>query len=619
VSVAPSLGPWGALALAAIAVAACVRLAAWWRIAPAEERAAPWRLAVLLVAQPLLAALLYLTLFPPPMAGAGAGTLSIATRDAPRRLAAAGERLIVLPEAPSGLGGEAAPDLATALRRHPEVARLRVLGQGLEPRDRPAAQGRALVFEPAAAPAGVAELYLPAPVAPGAGFTVAGRVEGQSGGTVDLLDPAGQVADSQPLPASGEFTLTGAAREPGAALFAVRLRNQGHTVETVDAPVWTAAAPAPKVLLLAGAPGPEIKALRRWAADSGIALQTAVTLGGGLELGDPRPPLNAATLDRLDLVVVDERSWAGLSPGDRAALAAAVREGLGLLLRVTGPLPAGVRDEWRTLGLPLEGGEAAIAARLAPSGPSPAASPDEIPLPDLTRRRVDIPAEGSTPLLRDATRAVLARWRAEGLGRLGVWSVTDSAGLVTAGFGQRYGDLWGTMVAALARPAPAAIAVSFDSDPREGRRLVLCGLKGEAQVREPSGAWTRLVDPATGVASCAGYWPAGPGWRILRLTVPGESTPQEQGFYVRPAAQAPGLIDQDDRTATRALAAAPAAPGAAGGPVSKAPGSPWPWFLAWLLAATALWRFERATPGRAATQAASDPAARRARERPLDV
>lgn len=602
----PSLGPWIALGLAAIAVAACVRLVLWWRREARAERAAPWRLALLLTGQPLLAVLLYFSLFPPPITGPRLATLTIATRGAPPRLALAGERLIVLPEAPAGLGGEAAPDLATALRRHPGVARLRVRGQGLEPRDRPAAQGHAVLFDPAPAPPGVAELYPPAPVAPGAAFIVPGRVEGVSGGTVDLLDPAGQVVDSAPLPASGAFTLTGVAREPGAALFAVRLRYGGRMVEQVDLPVWTAAASAPNVLLLAGSPGPEIKALRRWAVDSGIVLQAAVSLGDGLELGDPRPPLSAATLNHLDLVVVDERSWAGLSPSDRAALAAAVRGGLGLLLRVTGPLPAGVRDSWRGLGLPLADGEASIAVRLTASAPPTAAKSDTIPMPDLTRRRVDIPAADSTPLLRDATGAVLARWRAEGLGRVGVWSVTDSAGLVTAGFGQRYGDLWGTMVTALARPAPAATAVSFDSDPREGRRLNLCGLRGEARVREASGAWTRLlVDPATGAAACAGYWPASPGWRVLRVTIPGEVSPQEQGFYVRPASQAPGLVAQDNRTATLALAAAPIMRSGVAGAAATAPGSPWPWFLAWLLAAAALWRFERATQGRSGTNAAA--------------
>jgi hypothetical protein len=588
-----------ALALAAIALAACIRLTLWWRRAPTTERAAPWRLALLLAAQPVLAVLLYVSLFPPQMAGVGAGTLTVATRDTPRRLALASDRLIVLPEAPADLGGEAAPDLATALRRHPDVSRLHVLGQGLEPRDRDAVQGRAVVFDPAPAPSGVAELYTPAAVAPGAGFAVAGRVNGASGGAVDLLDPAGQVVESKPVPASGEFALTGVARAPGAALFAVRLRDKAHTVETVDAPVWIAATPAPKVLLLAGAPGSEVKAFRRWATDSGLALQSVLAVGDGLELGDPRPPLNASTLSRLDLVVVDERSWAALSVSDRAALAAAVREGLGLLLRVTGPVPAAVRESWRALGLPLADGEATITIRLTPLSPPTASKPDEIPVPDLTGRRVDISAPDSTPLLRDASGAVLARWRAEGLGRLGVWSVTDSAGLVTAGFGQRYGDLWGTLVAALARPAPAAMAVTIESAPREGRRVSLCGLKGEAQVQQPSGAWTRLlVDPLAGPAACAGYWPASPGWRILRLTMPGDATPHEQGFYVRPAAQALALEAQDDRDATRVLAARPAAQGAVVGATSEATHSPWPWLLAWLLAAAPLWRFERATLGR---------------------
>ena len=84
----------------------------------------------------------------------------------------------------------------------------------------------------------------------------------QPGGSVELLDPAGRPVDARALPPSGAFELEGAAREPGPALFTVRVRDRAHgEVETVDLPVWTAPSPAPKVLLLAGAPGPEVKAL----------------------------------------------------------------------------------------------------------------------------------------------------------------------------------------------------------------------------------------------------------------------------------------------------------------------------------------------------------------------
>ena len=127
--------------------------------------------------------------------------------------------------------------------------------------------------------------------------------------------------------------LAAAARDPGPAIFAVRVRDRNHAVtETADVPVWVAADPAPRVLLLAGAPGAEVKQLRRWALDAGVDLQASVGAGAGLELGETRPHLDPAALGKLDLVIVDERSWLTLGAGERAALIAATREGMGLLL-----------------------------------------------------------------------------------------------------------------------------------------------------------------------------------------------------------------------------------------------------------------------------------------------
>ena len=123
-----------AVGFAVTAATAAVRLGLLWSRAPEGERAAPWRLATLLAAQPLLAVLLHLGLFSPPAEGtAGAGGLAVAVRGAPALVPTApGERLVVLPGAPAGLGGERAPDLATALRRHPDAGRLRVVELGAE-------------------------------------------------------------------------------------------------------------------------------------------------------------------------------------------------------------------------------------------------------------------------------------------------------------------------------------------------------------------------------------------------------------------------------------------------------------------------------------------------------
>ncbi len=125
-----------ALALIALAVvAAVIRLLLWHRAAPAEARPPSWRFAVLLALQPVVGILLWLVLFPPSVAGR-AGTLIVATAGVPTTInQAAGDVLVALPEAGAVPGATRVPDLATALRRHPGVARVRVEGQGLPPRD----------------------------------------------------------------------------------------------------------------------------------------------------------------------------------------------------------------------------------------------------------------------------------------------------------------------------------------------------------------------------------------------------------------------------------------------------------------------------------------------------
>lgn len=600
-----SASTWAAMGLGLITLMGWARLAGWARRTPRGPRRFGWRLVILLAAQPLLAALLYLTLFPPPGAGAPSGTLVAATRGAPRLAAIDGTPRIDLPETPPGAGGEPAPDLATALRRHPGATRLRVLGQGLEPRDRDAAAGLAIDFTPPPL-AGLTQLQPPGRVAAGGAFKIGGRVEKAGGGAVELLDPAGRVADTQPLSAAGDFVLAAAARDPGPALFAVRVRDRNHAVtETADVPVWVAADPAPRVLLLAGAPGAEVKQLRRWALDAGVDLQASVGAGAGLELGEMRPHLDPAALGKLDLAIVDERSWLTLGAGERAALIAATREGMGLLLRITGPVPAAVREPWSALGLPLGSGDEAAVVSLAPdAAPSPRPDPAVIAadaLPPLTRRVVDVPNPGAAPLLQDAASAPLGRWRSVGRGRAGVWAVTDSSGLVTAGFGARYGELWSRLLATLARtaptPGPTAVMTSTDATPRAGQRVSLCDVADDAEVLGPRQAATRLyVDPAAGPERCAGYWPVEAGWRLVRGASAKDAERQDRPFYLYPSDALPGVRARELRDATLALAGAGHA--ARGGRAQRGSGAPaWPWPLALLAAAGAVWLFERARRG----------------------
>lgn len=584
------------LILAAILILAVAlswaRLLLWQYRAPPGARSSLLRMIGLLALQPVCAALLYLTLLPPERAS-GAETLIVATRNAPQpAVITPGQRLIALPEAPQLRDAERMPDLGTALRRYPGTGQLRVIGDGLNARDRDAARGLPVAFDPIPLRPGIIRLGLPAEVAPGAAFQVGGQVHRTPGGYAELIDPAGERVDVARLDASGAFVLNGSARVPGTALFRLRVRDARRAlVEEADVPLVTAEEPQPRILLVAGAPGPEIKYLRRWASDAGLSLHAQLSVGGGLQLGDAPLPLNSGTLQRFDLAVLDERSWAELGPGERSALVDAVRGGLGLLLRATGPLPDDVRRQWRGLGFDLSTGTEVAPVRLGPAsgtaaeegGQSP--SPDANPLTELSRRDLKAGAPDAVPMLRDASGAVLATWRAEGRGRVAVWTLANSFGLVLTGEDDRYGRLWSDAFATLAR-AQTQAPVRIDPLPAAGERMSLCGIAAAATVTSPEAKLTRLlVDPATGSAACAAFWPDAPGWHQLRTGA--KSIP----FFVHPPAALPALR-QAERAAETMMLRATEAEAAPAGLTHRGPS--WPWFLAWLGASAVLWWLERA-------------------------
>lgn len=603
------LTPWLAAFLLAFAVLlACARVA-WrqWRALPAQ-RSRAWRIAVLLLAQPVCAALLFFALWPPTVPGE-AGTLVVATAGATMKqldTLAPGDARVALPEAPALAGVERVPDLRTALHRHPGTRQVRVVGAGLEPRDRDATTRLALAFAPVELPKGVVELEMPEHVVAGARFEVGGRASGVGEGQVELLDPARQRVDRVPLPADGRFRLSATARGPGLMSFTVRVHDSAQgTVDSVEVPLQVGAASPPRVLLLAGAPGPEVKYLRRWANDAGLPLHTQMSVGGGVQMGDAPIALDAATLGRFDVVVLDERAWSSLGDGSRGALNEAVRSGLGMLLRVTAPLSDAERRRLGALGFAVDAGRDTTTLKLAAHdddaerarvGPGTRDAPrprdaaiEEIPA--LTRRALRIDSADAVAWTRDGE--ALGAWRAHGRGRIGVWTPTDSYRLVLVGRSDLHGELWSGAVATLAR-ARTAPSFAVEGEPRVSQRIALCGVAADAHVVAPDGTRIALLrDPQTGARACAAYWPVASGWHRL------QSANSEQLFHVRARDEAPGLHAGQLRAATLQLASqASVAKAGSAGEAPRHPTARWPWWLAWLLASLALWWLERSRLGR---------------------
>lgn len=581
---------------------ASLRLLLGLRRLPAGSQPRAWRTGLLLLGQCTSAALLFL-LLRASTPGDSIHTLHLLTAHAPSAITptqAGGELWLRLPEATPRHGIESTPDLATALRRHPRVRTLHVIGDGLQARDRDAASGLQVHFEPAPLASGVREWWAPQSLHQGDPVAVRGAAPG--GTRIELLDPAGMRIDRQALQADGAFALRATARSPGISVYQLRLHDaSGKALATTQVPVQVVPAAPTRLLLRSGGPDPELKFLRRWAADNGATLQATIDLGAGMQAGDPPFSLYARTLADADVLILDDRSWNGLGHSRRATVLEAVGKGMGLLLRTTAALADG-----DALGLQVRAASLPSRFKL----PVVDANPDDPP-PTLTRPPLRIDNPSGQTVLRDDSGNPLAAWRIHGRGRIGVWLPIDSFTLVLAGHADLHARLWADALNAVSRARAPAMR-DMPALVYAGERTTICGLGKNAHVVEPDGSSPLMlaIDPRTGDDYCAAFWPEHAGWHRLVDGALADSA-SDTAFLVRASDADPVLRAARTQRATALLASSAAARSA---PASVASSTPtpartastsslprWALFLLWLTATNALWWFERSRLGRIRT------------------
>jgi len=563
--------------IAAVVIALAALFGAWRTL-----RYATSHRAMRIVLQLAAAALIYLALFPPRVDERfAAGTLVVLTQGATEaQIAKPGDGIatVALPGATAAHDSECAPDLGTALRRHPDASRIRVVGGGLAPRDLDAARGLAIEFDAAPLPDGLVDVSMPDAVRAGSAFAIRGRVQGDAGGRVELRDPAGAVVARADLADDGAFALEAQAKSAGEFVFGLRVLDaKGATREDIAQPVAVLPGDTLRVLVLAGAPDPELKYLRRWAVDAGVDLASRIVLSDGVAIQDGAAALGADALAKTDLVMVDERAWKNLDAGAKQALEHATRDGLGLFLRVSGPLPDVVAGDWRALGFRVRGADIPQTVSLEGVAPDPAAV--------LSRRALLVEGDDAAPLVRSSDGGAVALWRAMGQGRVAIWWLADTYRMTLAGDAAAFGSVWSRALATIAR-AHGAAKPDVPRDARVDQRSVLCGLAEGAFVEQPDGTRAAL---AVDAAHCAGFWPAHEGWQTL------VSDDSRVSFDALAANASPALAAARSAEATRMLAGRAGA-GSAASSARAVPASRWPFFAAWLVVAALLWWLERSRP-----------------------
>jgi hypothetical protein len=565
--------------IVAIVLAAAAVLGAW-RTARATQAHKALRILLQLAA----AVLVYFLLFPPSTDERfDSATLVVLTPGASAEQSAAsarGSAVVTLPGATASSSIERVPDLGTALRRHPDVTSIKVVGGGLPARDLDATRGLSVEFDAAPLGDGIVELSAPSYVLAGSVWNVSGRVEGESGGRIELRDPAGAVVATALLAAEGMFTLSAQAKHAGDALFALRVIDQaGKPREDMPLPIIAREGEGMRVLLFAGAPDPELKYLRRWAVDAGVQLTSRIAVSDGIALRDGTAMLTAETLARTDVVIVDERAWKTLDASAKALLTDALREGLGIVLRVSGPVPDDVAAQWQDFGFRVQAEDVAQNVALERTAGSQESQPS------LSRRAVAVEGADVTPLLRASDGSSVALWRAEGQGRVAVWWLGDSYRLSLGGDPGRFGTLWSVALTTIAR-ARALGQPSMPTDARVNERSVFCDLAKDAIVEQPDAARVAVsIEKNDADLGCAAFWPSQPGWHTL------VSGNDRWSFRVRAPDEAKALAAAQTAAATALFAGHGG--GESGVSIRPVPMPRWPLFLAALITLAVLWWLER--------------------------
>jgi hypothetical protein len=173
---------------------------------------------------------------------------------------------------------------------------------------------------------------------------------------------------------------------------------------------------------------------------------------------------------------------------------------------------------------------------------------------------------------------------------VGVLWLTDSHRLALAGFAGEHARLWSALASVLARPRPQQEPLLHGAEFRPQERMLVCRIGEDARMLSADGVAVRLVRDAEGAwRGCAAFWPQQSGWHTLA------SGDTRLPFYVRAPDDGAALRRQTIRQATSALVSGhQRGDRNASVPV---PGSPWPFFIAWLCLSAALWLLERSRFG----------------------
>lgn len=241
----------------------------------------------------------------------------------------------------------AIPDLSYFLKTNPNIRKLDIYGYGLNAAELEKLKGYQVSFHPSAAPNGIIAANWQGKLKTSDVFTVQGNYQNTSSKTIKLLLKAlGKTVDSITIEAKSNktFSFKTTPKQTGKAIYQLIALQQNDTLAKEPVPVQVGEQAPMKVLILASFPDFEYKFLKNWLYENQypLAFRSQISknkfASGFLNMDSLNlHQINASTLKKFDVLIIDENELASINPNEGASINAAVNNGMGLLIRVSGP------------------------------------------------------------------------------------------------------------------------------------------------------------------------------------------------------------------------------------------------------------------------------------------
>ncbi|RNL53220.1 hypothetical protein [Pedobacter jejuensis] len=242
------------------------------------------------------------------------------------------------------------PELSYFLASHKNINKLNIYGFGLAEEELKLLKGYEFKFHPSELPGGIISVNWQHKIKASEQLTIQGIYQNSGNEKIKLLlKGLGTSIDSIIVEAKSnkKFSFRNQPKQIGKAVYQL-ISLQGNDTLAVEPVPFLVTEQAPmKVLILASYPDFEYKFLKKWLFENEYPLAFRSQISKNKYSTDflnmdviNLSQINASSLKKFDVLIIDEEELAALGVNERAAIDNAVNSGMGVVIRVSNPKPA---------------------------------------------------------------------------------------------------------------------------------------------------------------------------------------------------------------------------------------------------------------------------------------